>query len=155
MNNKLKDFFKNIFRNRVFLNIFPVTFFYLILLPLYFIKNNNEFIVTLINIELVVIFLVNPLYLFVINMIHSIKYHNKIFIKNIALMMLSCIIGFSFEIFYDVTFHSKIRQYHSVEPPELWLIYFMVLMLFAIIIIGIIEQVILLIIYKFRLKKER
>jgi hypothetical protein len=126
-------------------NLFPVFIINIIILLFIIIRRDFYGINTYFNI------FVNPVYLFIINMIHSIKYKKYIFIKNIIFMIFSSIIGIIFSYIHLMTALRKIIKLTKYEDGIF--IEFLISIVLVVLIIGIIEQIILLILHKMKWEK--
>ncbi|MDR2942675.1 MAG: hypothetical protein LBV17_08820 [Treponema sp.] len=114
--------------------------------------NNDYWLSYLLNVAVLEIFyniIINPLYLIIINMVHSMKFKKKLFIVNILLMILSCLLGL---LLYYFNFGIMTGDLLKLDVAMLNILNLKCILI--IIIIGIIEQTILLLFYKMKWKKE-
>jgi hypothetical protein len=142
---EIKNFI-TFFRTKIGFNLFPVFIINLIILLFIIIKRD------LYGIDLYFNLIINPVYLVIINMVHSIKYKKHIFIKNILLMVFSSTIGMIF-----IYIHLVIALRQLLIPTEYEdgiLIYLSIVFIILVFIIGIIEQIILSYLYKLRWKTK-
>ena len=143
---EIKNNFLNLFRTKIGFNVFPVIIINLIILPFIIIKRDWH------GIDLYFNLIINQIYLVIINMIHSIKYKKTYFIKNILLMIFSSTIGMIF-----IYIHLVIGLRQLLIPTKYEdgiLIELSIFCVLVVFIIGIIEQIILLFLYKLRLKTK-
>jgi len=152
---KYFEYILNILKSkRVCLNLYPVIIINLIFLPFWIIYNKDDNLIgNIVDIEICYNIIINPMYLFIINMIYSIKFKRKIFVINILLMIISCLSGIIIQYFnWGITTHYSLLIYP--DGGTLYIVLLMLLIIPVVIIIGIIEQIIILIIYKKKWKNE-
>jgi hypothetical protein len=139
---------------RIGINLYPVIIVNFIFLLFWIIYKNDYISIGYItNIEILYNIIINPIYLFIINIIHSIKYKIKIFFINILFMVISCLSGIIIHYFnWGITEHYSLLL--NPDGETLYIFLLMLLIIPIVIIIGLIEQTILLIIYKKKWKKE-
>jgi len=139
---------------RICINLYPVIIVNFIFLLFWIIYKRDS--ITTGNIsynELFYNIIINPIYLFIINMFNSIIYKRKIFVINIILMVISCLSGIIIHYFnWGITSHYSLLLHPDGETFFIFLL--MLLIIPVVIIIGVIEQIILLIIYKKKWKRE-
>jgi hypothetical protein len=151
MNNLVKKYFSNKF----LINVLPVISINLLFLIFWIIGKyyHNIMLTTFLTIfQTIFNLIINTIYLIIINIRHSIYYKNKIFIINILFMILSCIIGIILHYFcWGVTIGDLLNP----DWGTVNLFYTMLLIIPIIFFIGIIEQIILILIYNLRWKKGK
>jgi hypothetical protein len=151
----MKDLVKKYFSNKLFINVLPVISINLLFLIFWVIGKyiHNSMLTTFVTLfQTIFNLIINTIYLIIINIIHSIYYKYKIFIINILFMILSCIIGITLHYFcWGVT----IGDLLSPDWGTINLFYTMLLIIPIIFFIGIIEQIILILIYNLRWKKGK
>jgi hypothetical protein len=158
----MKKYFKNI----LFINIFPIIVINIIFLPLWIIikvKLNNTIIqgeydnlICIMNFRLVITILellfngiLNPIYLLIINMVYNTKLMNYKYIKNIILMLLSCFLGlFMFFINWCI---ANDNFFNHDWKDIMILKYSFIFTMGITLIIGLVEQLILIKKYKNKL----
>jgi len=93
---------------------------------------------------------INPLYLVIANMIHSVKHKRKLFVVNILLMALSCLAGILLHYFnWGISTHYSLLI--APDGDTIYMVLVMLLIIPAVITAGVIEQIILLLLYRVRL----
>jgi hypothetical protein len=139
---------------RIGVNLYPVIIVNFIFLLFWIIYKKDYISIGYITeIEILYNIIINPIYLFIINMIHSIKYKIKIYFINIFLMVISCLSGIIIHYFnWGITEHYSLLI--NPDGETLYIFLLMLLIIPIVIIIGLIEQIILLIIYKNKWKNE-
>jgi hypothetical protein len=139
---------------RIGINLYPVIIVNFIFLLFWIIYKKDYISIGYItSIEILYNIIINPIYLFIINLIHSIKYKIKIYFINILLMVISCLSGIIIHYFnWGITEHYSLLI--NPDGDTLYIFLLMLLIIPIVIIIGLIEQIILLIIYKKKWKKN-
>jgi intein/homing endonuclease len=153
---------KILFKNIVFMNLFPVIIINVLFLPAliivkillrnvvipgdYELFNRMLYIKQLIPLfEIIFNIIINPIYLSITNMIYTIRTNKRIYIKNIFLMFLSGFIGL---IMYFLNWCISEGDFTNHDWKDIMLAKYMVIFTFVIIlIIGIFEQIFLLVKY--------
>ena len=146
--------------NKLIINLFPVIIINFAFLLIWIFHKNIGLISSSFQIyiaiqvyvtlfQMIYNVIINPIYLIIINIVHSIKNKNKKFMINIALMMLSCIIGIFMHYFaWGITTGGLLN-------PDWGTILLFFLMLSCVPIIFIIGIIIQVIIYGFNKKKNK
>jgi len=155
----MKTFFKNI----IFINFFPIIVINIIFLPLWIIikvKLNNtiiqdeyDILICILNFRLVITILellfnviINPIYLLIINMVYNKKLKNYKYIKNIILMLLSCFLGIF--MFFINWCNANDNFFNHDWKDIIILKYSLIFTIGITLIIGLVEQYILIKKYK-------
>ena len=138
----------------LFFNVFPIIFVNLLLLIFWIIgKQVNNNLTTYVTLfQMIYNLIINTIYLFLINIIHSIRYRKKILILNIIFMMLSCLIGILLHYFsWGITTGNLFTP--DWKTANLFNI--MLITIPIIFIIGIIVQIVLFFVYLLKWKIEK
>jgi hypothetical protein len=144
-----KNILKKLFGNKFFINLFPVFIIHLLLIPFWIVSKYSNFVY--VPFELFYDTIINPVYLVVVNMIYSIKFRKANFILNIFLMAFSCLIG---NLLYYLIWGISTGGLLNPDWGTGMLFGTMLMIIPIIIIIGIIEQIIIIFLYKLKWKKE-
>ena len=143
----MKYLVDKIFTNRILFNILSVILINIILFLFWILfRNNNNLTITFVTLfQMIYNLFINTIYLIIINIKHSIKYKNNIFILNILLLALSCFIGILLHYFsWGVSTGNLLNP----DWGTVYLFSLMLLVIPIIFFIGIIEQVIIYLLKK-------